>query len=153
MGILTTLACLPIDRSLAVPLGMYGAAIITALFGTIGNTVAHARYTFRPTHGVRPIDALLAGGSSFLIIFGLITFVLVVKIRITELHRNGRSNRHLLATTIAAFARFMLFRAAAFGPIQSLWLRVKGDPRDGDLDAPFPCRRPHLLGGNHPIPL
>jgi glycosyltransferase involved in cell wall biosynthesis len=114
VGIVSTVAYLAIFLLLRHGLGMYAANVVALALSTVGNTVAHARFTFGPKGGLRMRQAVIAGGLSFLTAITLTTLALGVEELMGAASAGTEALAILLGTASAGFVRLILLKASAY---------------------------------------
>jgi putative flippase GtrA len=95
-------------------IGMYAANVAALALSTVGNTIAHARFTFGPRSGLRMRQAAIAGGTSFVTAIALTTLALVVEELLGVASSLSEALAILLGTVVAGFVRLVLLRASAY---------------------------------------
>jgi glycosyltransferase involved in cell wall biosynthesis len=114
VGIASTIIYVVIFLLLRHPLAMYAANVVALALSTIGNTIAHARFTFGPKSGLRMRQAAMAGGLSFITAIALTTLALGVEELLRVASTATEAFAILLGTVAAGFVRLVLLRAWAY---------------------------------------
>jgi len=111
VGIVSTLAYLVCYLALRNALDIYAANTLALAMCTAGNTIAHARWTFKPRNVVHLRNLMIAGLAGFLTSLGLTTLALALGQRIGAKSPLAEVATLVLATTAVALIRFVLLQA------------------------------------------
>ena len=114
VGLVSTMTYLAIFLLLRRSLGMYAANVIALALSTVGNTIAHARFTFGPRSGLRMRQAAIAGGTSYITAIALTTLALVGEELLGVASSITEAIAILIGTVVAGFVRLVLLRASAY---------------------------------------
>jgi glycosyltransferase involved in cell wall biosynthesis len=113
VGIVSTALYLVLYLLLRHSVGTYGANALALALCTVGNTVAHARYTFGPrSPGLR--HALAVGVGGFAVGVGFTSLALGLAQGLGERSASAEVVAIIVGTAVAALVRFVLFQAWAF---------------------------------------
>jgi glycosyltransferase involved in cell wall biosynthesis len=114
VGIVSTIAYLAVFFLLRDRLGTYAANVIALAISTIGNTIAHAIFTFGPRSGVSMRQVATAGGLGFVTGVALTTLVLVLENTFGVFNASSEVVAILIGIIASAFVRLTLLRSFAF---------------------------------------
>jgi glycosyltransferase involved in cell wall biosynthesis len=114
VGILSTLAYLLSFFLLRASLGTYGANVVALALSTVGNTIAHLRFTFGPKSGMGTRQATFAGALAFATGVALTTLALGIEALLGTTSASAEVVAILVGIVSAAFVRLTLFRASAY---------------------------------------
>jgi glycosyltransferase involved in cell wall biosynthesis/putative flippase GtrA len=114
VGIVSTIAYLAVFFLLRDPLGTYAANVIAMAISAIGNTIAHAIFTFGPRSGVSMRQVATAGGLGFVTGVALTTLVLVLENAFGVFTASSEVVAILMGIVASAFVRLTLLRSFAF---------------------------------------
>jgi glycosyltransferase involved in cell wall biosynthesis len=114
VGILSTIAYLAIFFLLRNQLGMYAANVIAMAVSTIGNTVAHVRFTFGPKSGLGMRKAATIGCLSFLTGVVLTTLLLGLENALGVFTASSEVVAILIGIVASSFIRLILLRSSAY---------------------------------------
>jgi putative flippase GtrA len=95
-------------------LGIYAANALALALCTVGNTVAHARFTFGATARTRIRHVITAGLVGFLTGVGCTSLGLGLAQVLGATSPTAEAAAIILGTTVAAIVRFILFQAWMF---------------------------------------
>jgi len=114
VGLVSTMAYLVLYLLLLHSLGSYGANALALALCTVGNTVAHARFTFAPRSpvGLRHVIAVGLGG--FAIGVGFTTLALGLAGVLGTTSPTEEVVAIVVGTAVAALVRFVLLQAWSF---------------------------------------
>jgi putative flippase GtrA len=114
VGIVSTVLYLALYLLLLKSTGTYGANALAFALCTVGNTFAHARYTFgsRTPGGLRHAAAVGLGG--LIIGVGFTSLALVVAQALGQESATAKVAAIIVGTAVAGLVRFVLFQAWAF---------------------------------------
>jgi glycosyltransferase involved in cell wall biosynthesis len=127
VGILSTAFYLAVFFLLRDHLGTYEANVVALALSTIGNTIAHLRFTFGPRSGMRMRQATVAGCLAFATGVALTTLCLGLEevLGITSASSEGLAI--VIGIVAAAFVRLVLLRASAYRTHTQGNRKVAGD--------------------------
>jgi glycosyltransferase involved in cell wall biosynthesis len=114
VGVVSTVAYLVIFLVLRGDLGMYAANVAALALSTVGNTIAHARFTFGPRGGLRMRQAAIAGGTSFVTAIALTSLALIAEELLGAASSVTEALAILLGTVVAGFVELVMLRASAY---------------------------------------
>jgi glycosyltransferase involved in cell wall biosynthesis len=114
VGIVSTIAYLAVFFLLRDRLGTYAANVVAMAISTIGNTIAHAIFTFGPRSGVSMRQVSTAGGLGFVTGVALTTLVLVLENSLGLFNASSEVVAILIGIVASAFVRLTLLRSFAF---------------------------------------
>jgi putative flippase GtrA len=114
VGILSTIAYLALFFLLRDQLGMYVANVIAMAVTTIGNTVAHVRFTFGPKSGVGMRKAATIGCLSFFTGVFFTTLVLGLENALGVFTASSEVVAILTGIVASSFVRLILLRSSAY---------------------------------------
>jgi putative flippase GtrA len=114
VGIISTIAYLAIFLFLRHWVGTYAANVFALALSTVGNTIAHALFTFGRKSGLRMRQAFVAGGLSFITAVSLTTLALGVEELAGVTSAGAETAAVLVGTVAAGFVRLVLLRASAY---------------------------------------
>jgi glycosyltransferase involved in cell wall biosynthesis len=114
VGVVSTIAYLVTFFLLRNVLGTYVANIVAMALSTIGNTIAHVRFTFGPKSGMRMREAAIAGCVAFATGVSLTTLALGMEAAIGTTSALSEVLAILLGIVAASFVRLILLRASAY---------------------------------------
>jgi glycosyltransferase involved in cell wall biosynthesis/putative flippase GtrA len=114
VGVISTIAYLAIFFTLRRWVGIYAANVFALALSTVGNTIAHARFTFGPKSGLRMRQAFVAGGLSFITAVALTTLALGLEELVGRTSVGTETLAILVGTVAAGFVRLVLLRASAY---------------------------------------
>jgi putative flippase GtrA len=95
-------------------LGMYGANALALGLCTVGNTVAHARFTFGSTSRIRMHHAVAAGTCAFITGVGFTSLDLGLGQLLGATSPVAEATAIILGATVASIVRFVLLQAWMF---------------------------------------
>ena len=111
VGIVSTVAYLVCYLALRNALGTYGANTLALAMCTAGNTIAHARLTFRPRTVDRLRNVVLVGLVGFATSLGFTSLALAFGQLLGATSPLAEVSALVLATAVAALVRFVLLQA------------------------------------------
>jgi glycosyltransferase involved in cell wall biosynthesis len=114
VGVVSTLAYLVLYLLLRQAVGMYGANALALALCTVGNTVAHVRFTFVPRSSVRRRRAIVAGMVGFATGVACTSLGLGVGQVVGATSATAEAAAIILGTAAAALVRFVLLQAWVF---------------------------------------
>jgi glycosyltransferase involved in cell wall biosynthesis len=114
VGIISTIAYLAIFFLLRDQLGTYAANVIAMAISTIGNTIAHAFFTFGRRSGVSVKQAATAGGLGFVTGVALTTLVLGLENAFGVFTASSEVVAILIGIVASSSVRLTLLRSFAY---------------------------------------
>ena len=114
VGIVSTIAYLTIFFLLRQPLGTYAANVVAMGVSTIGNTIAHAFFTFGSKSGVSVKQAATAGGLGFVTGVALTTLVLGLENALGVFTASSEVVAILIGIVASSSVRLILLRSFAY---------------------------------------
>jgi len=114
VGVVSTILYLVLYLLLRHALGIYAANALALALCTVGNTVAHARFTFGATARTRIRHVITAGLVGFLTGVGCTSLGLGLAQVLGATSPTAEAAAIILGTTVAAIVRFILFQAWMF---------------------------------------
>jgi glycosyltransferase involved in cell wall biosynthesis len=114
VGIVSTIAYLGIFFLLRAQLGTYAANVIAMAVSTIGNTIAHAFFTFGRKSGVSMKQVATAGGLGFVTGVALTTLLLGLENAFGVFTASSEVVAILIGIVASSFVRVTLLRSFAY---------------------------------------
>jgi glycosyltransferase involved in cell wall biosynthesis len=114
VGLVSTVIYLASYLLLRHSLGIFGANALALALSTVGNTIAHARFTFGRTSGLQMRQAAVAGGTAFAAGIALTSLALGLEDFFSQTTAMSEAIALLTGIVAASFVRLVLLRAWAF---------------------------------------
>jgi putative flippase GtrA len=114
VGLISTAAYLVVFFMLRHPLGTYGSNVVASALTTMGNTIAHARFTFGSGSGVRMGQAVRAGLVALVSGIVFTTLALGAESAIGATSALSEGVAILVGILLASTIRLVLLRASAY---------------------------------------
>jgi glycosyltransferase involved in cell wall biosynthesis len=114
VGVVSTVVYVVLYLLLHSTLGMYGANALALALCTIGNTIAHARFTFGRLNRIRKHHATVAGVTGFATGVGFTSLGLGLGALLGATSATAEAAAIILGTAVAAIVRFILLQAWMF---------------------------------------